>query len=75
MTSAYFTHTLSLRWHRRGQGGGGGQGEREEEVRWLGMEVGKVTLEKQSAPRGKKINQRFPSSHYRLVFTASEPLS
>lgn len=37
-----------------------------------------MTLEKQSTPRGKKkkkINQRFPSSHYRLAFTASEPLS
>lgn len=55
----------------------GDQGRRQEGVKWLGTEAGKVTLEKQSVPRGKKkkINQRFPSSHYRLAFTASEPLS
>lgn len=44
-------------------------------MRSLGMEAGKVTLEEQSAPRGKKINQRFPSSHCRLAFAASAPLS
>lgn len=54
----------------------GDKGSENERVRWLGKEARKVTLEKQSARRGtKKINQRFPSSHYRLVFTASEPLS
>lgn len=53
----------------------GGQGRGQEGVKWLGMGAGKVTLEKQSVLRGKKINQRFPSSHYRLAFTASEPLS
>ena len=75
VTLAYFPGSLSIRWHRREEVGVGDKGRGQEEVKWLGMEAGKVTLEKQSVPRGKKINQRFLSSHYRLAFTASEPLS
>lgn len=68
-------HSFPVHQVAKKRGAGRGKGRGQEGERRLGMEAGKVTLEEQSAPRGKKINQRFPSSHYRLAFTASEPLS
>lgn len=47
----YFTGSLSVRWHRREEVGVGDKGRGQEEVKWLGMEAGKVTREAVSTKR------------------------
>lgn len=52
----------------------GDQGRGQEGVKWLGTEAGKVTLEKQSVPRGKK-KKLIKDFHRAITGWRSRPLS